>query len=103
MYKRQDFADTYNAWGAWIVLIAGGLTPIPFKVVTIASGATGLDIGLFVLSSIVARGTRFYIVAALIYRFGPPVRAFIEKRLVMVFTLGVLAVLAGFALIRLAT
>ena len=55
------------------------------------------------LSSIVARGTRFYIVAALIYRFGPPVRAFIEKRLVMVFTLGVLAVMAGFALIRLAT
>jgi membrane protein YqaA with SNARE-associated domain len=101
--KFADFADTYNAWGAWIVLIAGGLTPIPFKVVTIASGATGLDIGLFVLSSIVARGTRFYIVAALIYRFGPPVRAFIEKRLVMVFTLGVLAVLAGFALIRLAT
>lgn len=96
-----DFAVTYNEWGAWIVLVAGGLTPFPFKVVTIASGATGLNLAIFVLSSIVARAVRFYTVAGLLYWFGPPVRDFIERRLTLVFTLGCLAVVGGFAAIRL--
>lgn len=99
--KFAEFASTYNAWGAWIVLVAG-LTPFPFKVVTVASGATGLDPVVFILSSIVARGIRFYAVAALLYRFGLPVRAFIEKRLGLVFTLGILALLGGFLALRLA-
>ncbi len=98
--KFADFAQTYNEWGAWIVLMAG-LTPFPFKVVTVASGATGLDPFVFILSSIVARGIRFYAVAALLYRFGPPVRSFVEKRLAMVFTLGIIALLGGFAALRL--
>lgn len=95
-----DFAVTYNEWGAWIVLVAG-LTPFPFKVVTIASGATGLDITVFILFSIVARGVRFYTVAGLLYWFGPTVRDFIERRLMLVFTLGLVAVVGGFLAIRL--
>ncbi|WP_279480090.1 DedA family protein [Aureimonas sp. SK2] len=98
--KFAEFARTYNEWGAWIVLMAG-LTPFPFKVVTVASGATGLDLVVFILSSIVARGIRFYAVAALLHRFGPPVRAFIEKRLGVVFTLGVVALVGGFLVLRL--
>ncbi|WP_062228941.1 YqaA family protein [Aureimonas frigidaquae] len=96
----EAFAEAYNEWGAWIVLIAGGLTPLPFKVVTLASGATGMNIWVFLAAAIVARSSRFYTVAALLYWFGPPVRDFIEKRLTLVFTLGVVAVLGGFLAIR---
>lgn len=93
------FFTRYNEWGAWAVLIAG-VTPFPYKVVTILSGATGLSLPVFVVSSIVARGLRFFVVAALLQRFGPPVRAFIEKRLGLAFT-GFLVLLAGsFAALR---
>lgn len=95
-----QFAITYNEWGAWIVLVAG-LTPFPFKVVTIASGATSLNITIFILSSLAARGTRFYVVAALLFWFGPPVRAFIEKRLAIILSIGLAAIISGFVAIRL--
>ncbi|WP_103175036.1 YqaA family protein [Paracoccus sp. SY] len=94
------FAETYNDWGVWIVLIAGGLTPLPFKVVTLASGATGLNIIAFVLSSVAARAMRFYTVAGLIYWFGPTVRHFIETRLVLVFTLGLVVLIGGVIAVR---
>ncbi len=96
-----DFAVTYNQWGAWIVLIAGGLTPFPFKVVTIASGATSLDPAVFVLSCIVARGSRYYMVAGLLYRFGPAVRDFLDRRLKLALALAAAATVGGFAAIRL--
>lgn len=97
--KFDEFAVNYNEWGIWIVLIAG-LTPFPFKVVTIASGATGLNLPLFILWSIVARGIRFFAVAGLIYVFGPPVRAFVEKRLGLVFTVSLAVLIGGFLALR---
>lgn len=97
--KFEEFAERYNAWGAWIVLIAG-LTPFPFKIITIASGATQLNIATFLIFSVIARGGRFYSVAGLLYLVGPPVRDFIEKRLGLVFTLGVAALLGGFVAVR---
>jgi membrane protein YqaA with SNARE-associated domain len=97
--KFQSFAGKYNEWGAWAVLIAG-LTPFPFKVITIASGATKLSLPVFILASIVARGIRFYAVAGLVYYFGPPVRQFIEKRLGLVFTLGLALLIGGFVLVK---
>ncbi|ALN75731.1 YqaA family protein [Aureimonas sp. AU20] len=97
----SDFAVTYNEWGAWIVLIAGGLTPFPFKVVTIASGATALNPVVFLLSAIAARAVRFYVVAGLLYWFGPPIRDFIEKRLAVVFSLALAALIGGFVAVRL--
>lgn len=94
-----SFAERYNEWGAWIVFIAG-VTPFPYKVITIASGATHLNIAIFILASIAARGLRFFIVAALLYWFGPPIRDFIERRLGLVFTVFVVALVGGFAAIR---
>jgi membrane protein YqaA with SNARE-associated domain len=97
--KFQAFAGQYNEWGFWVVL-AGGVTILPFKLITIGSGATGMSLLVFVLSSIVARGIRFYAVAALVYYYGPPVREFIEKRLALVATLSTAALIGGFALIK---
>ncbi|MFN0264842.1 YqaA family protein [Tepidamorphus sp. 3E244] len=97
--KFEDFAARYNTWGPWIVLIAG-LTPFPYKVITIASGATGLSLPVFMLMSIVARGLRFFIVAWLLYRFGAPIRSFIEARLGLLFTLFVVLLIGGFVVVR---
>ena len=74
------FASDYNEYGAWAVLV-GGFTPFPFKAITILSGTTELSLPVFVLSCIVARGARFFLVAALLWRFGESARAFVEKRL----------------------
>lgn len=95
----EDFATRYNEWGAWAVLIAG-VTPFPFKVITILSGSTGLNLGIFVVASIIARGLRFFIVAALLWKFGTPIREFIEKRLGLMFTLFVVILLGGFYLVK---
>ena len=81
--KFNSFQGLYHEWGILIVLIAG-FTPIPFKVVTIASGAFALNPLLFFFVSIPARGARFYLVAALLWKFGEPIREFIEKRLGLV-------------------
>ena len=97
--KFGQFAETYNDWGAWAVLIAG-VTPFPFKVITIASGATKLSLLIFIIASLVARAIRFFAVAGLLYVFGPPIRAFIEKRLGLVFTLALGFLLGGFILAR---
>ena len=78
--KLSIFERYRDEWGAWIV-VAGGFTPLPYKLITIASGAGKLDIGVFILASLLARGLRFYIVAALLWQFGPPARAFIERHL----------------------
>lgn len=91
----REFTTRYNEWGAWAVLI-GGLTPFPYKIITILSGATGLDFGIFMVASILARGARFFIVAALLWKFGPPIRDFIEKRLALVFTAFMVALIGGF-------
>lgn len=97
--KFDEFAERYNEWGVWVVLMAG-LTPFPFKVITIASGATGLGLPVFILASIVARGIRFFAVAGLIYVFGPPVRTFIEKRLGLVFAVSLAILVGGFVVAR---
>lgn len=95
----DSFAVTYNDWGAWAVLIAG-VTPFPFKVITIASGVTGLSLPVFVVAAILARALRFFIVAALLWRFGAPIQDFIERRLGLVFTVFVVLLVGGFALLK---
>lgn len=86
----ETFRQLYAEWGSWIILIKG-LTPIPYKVVTIMSGFSGYDFAMFVALSVLTRFLRFGIVAGLIYYFGPPIRTFIEKRLELTM-LGVLAI-----------
>ena len=97
--KFTQFAGKYNDYGAWIVLMAG-VTPFPYKVITIASGATQLSFPVFMIASLVARGLRFYIVTALLYWFGPPIRDFIERRLGLVTTAFFVSLFGGFLLIK---
>jgi membrane protein YqaA with SNARE-associated domain len=98
--RFDQFAETYNQWGAWAVLIAG-VTPFPYKVITIMSGTTGLNFGVFMLASVIARGLRFFLIAALLWKFGAPIKTFIEERLGLVFSLGVAALVGGFLLVGL--
>ncbi|WIV52027.1 YqaA family protein [Marivivens sp. LCG002] len=95
----EEFRTRYNEWGAWAVLIAG-VTPFPFKVITIASGVTALNLPVFIVASIVARALRFFLVAALLYRFGAPIRDFIERRLGLVFIAFCVILLGGFYLVK---
>jgi len=97
--KLEQFRALYQEWGAWIILIKG-LTPIPYKLVTIASGLAGYNFLLFVLLSIVTRGLRFLILAALIHRYGLPMRDFIEKRLGLVTSVFALFLVGGFAIVK---
>ena len=93
--KIDAFRASYAQWGAWII-IGKGLTPIPYKLVTIASGFAGYNVGLFILCSIIARGGRFFIVAILLNRYGDTIRAEIEKRLGLYVALGAAILIAGF-------
>jgi membrane protein YqaA with SNARE-associated domain len=93
------FNTRFNDLGFWPVLIAG-ITPFPYKVITIMSGWTGLPIGTFIVTSIIARGLRFFIVAGLLWKFGAPIRDFIEKRLGLLFTVFVVILVASFYGVR---
>ena len=95
----ESFADRYNEWGAWIVFIAG-TTPFPYKVITIASGVTALDLGVFIVASVLARGARFFLVAGLLYWLGPPIRDFIERYLGLLATLFVVLLVGGFVVAK---
>ena len=76
------------------------MTPFPYKVITILSGATGLSLTVFAVASVVARGLRFFVLAGLLWRFGPPIRDFIERRLGLLFTLFCLLLVGGFVVVR---
>ncbi|MDI2090956.1 YqaA family protein [Commensalibacter oyaizuii] len=84
----------FNEYGVWIILIKG-LTPIPFKFVTIASGAAHFSLIPFMTASLITRGVRFFIEAALLYKFGPPIQDFIEKRMIWVATAFCLLIIGG--------
>ena len=79
----EAFREAYARWGTWIILLKG-ITPIPYKVVTITSGFAGYDLFWFTVLSIITRGARFFVLAALLYVWGEPARNFIEKRLGLV-------------------
>ncbi len=93
--KVEAFRESYAQWGAWII-IGKGLTPIPYKLVTITSGFAGYDLWLFILCSIIARGGRFFIVAVLLNRYGDVIRHEIEKRLGVWVAIGAAVIVLGF-------
>ena len=97
--RFSEFKEWYDEWGAWIVA-AGGFTPIPYKVITIASGAVSLDPVTFTAASAASRGARFFLEAALLWRFGPPIRYFIEANLPLLASLSFVALIGGFAAVR---
>jgi membrane protein YqaA with SNARE-associated domain len=92
--KIEAFREAYREWGTWIILLKG-MTPIPYKIVTIASGFTGYPVIPFIFLSFVARGMRFYLVAFLLHRYGPRAREIIEKRLGFWVTVSGLTLLLG--------
>ncbi|GAB1381103.1 YqaA family protein [Pararhodobacter aggregans] len=94
-----EFNERFNDLSFWPVLIAG-LTPFPYKVITIMSGWTGLSLTTFVVTSIVARAGRFFLVATLLHYFGAPIRDFIERRLGLMTVLFVVLLLGGFFAVR---
>ena len=73
-----------------------GVTPFPYKIITILSGATGLNLSMFIISSILARGLRFFIIAALLRRFGAPIEIFIHRHLGLLFTVFIVLLIGGF-------
>ena len=95
----EKFRDEFARWGIWVILIKG-LTPIPYKLVTIASGAAHFDLFTFVWASIVTRGARFFIVAALLWKYGEPIQDFIEKRFTLVSWAFLIALVGGFVAVK---
>ncbi|MBP5858788.1 DedA family protein [Marivibrio halodurans] len=104
-YAAQDavaaVAEQYHEYGWWIVF-GGGLTPVPYKIITIVSGALALDPLAFTGASIVGRGLRFFAVAALLWKFGPPIRRVIEERFGLMTALFFILLVGGFAVLKLA-
>lgn len=97
--KFEKFRQYYNDYGAWIVLGAG-ITPFPYKVITIASGVVGMNIWIFGLASVVARGLRFFIIAGLLRFFGEPIKKTIEKHFGLLSIIFFILLIGGFLLIK---
>ena len=95
--KVEQFRAFYAEWGAWVILIKG-VSPIPYKLVTIVSGFAGYSFPMFVLLSAITRGARFMLWAALLYSFGEPIREFIEKRLELMLFIAFATIVFGFVL-----
>ena len=85
----------FDIWGFWLI-IGKGVTPIPYKIVTILCGVLHYDLAKFALASIIARGLRFYLEGVFLYFFGEPARAFVEKRLAMTMTAVAVLLIGGF-------
>ena len=102
-YGKEHALDTFiqfvHTYGVPAVIIKGA-TPIPFKVVTIAAGVAHMDLLAFIGASIIARAMRFYLVAALLYFFGQPIREFIERRLTLVTAVFVVVLVSGFVAVK---
>jgi membrane protein YqaA with SNARE-associated domain len=95
----EAFRQAYAAWGSWIILIKG-LTPIPYKIVTIASGFAGYDLLAFTVLSLITRGARFFLTAELLRIYGQPIRGFIEERLTLVASSFLAVVVGGFVIAK---
>ena len=96
--RFEAFQALYAEWGLWVILIKG-LTPIPYKIVTIASGAAKFNFGVFMVASAITRGARFFLVAFLLHRYGPHAREIIEKRLGFWVLISLVVIVVGFVLV----
>lgn len=99
MGRYDALKAAFAEWGVWIIILKG-LTPIPYKLVTIASGVAQFPLLPFALASLVSRSLRFFLLALLLWRFGEPVREFIERRLMLVTSFFALALVGGFVALR---
>ncbi len=95
----DSFAENFNAQG-WVIVLLAGFTPLPFKVISIAAGATGLPLLVLIPAAIIARGARFFLVAGLLRYFGPPMKAWIDKNFAVATTVGGILFVGGFVAIK---
>ncbi|MBC7905122.1 MAG: DedA family protein [Rhodospirillaceae bacterium] len=98
--KFAAFKPLVDQYGVWVIIVKGA-TPIPYKLITIAAGAFHFDLAHFTFASVIARGMRFFLVAALLWKFGAPIRVFVETRLKLVTTAAVVLLVSGFAVLKL--
>ncbi|EME70644.1 hypothetical protein H261_07051 [Paramagnetospirillum caucaseum] len=98
--KFQALKPIIDEWGVWFIIVKGA-TPIPYKLVTITAGAFDFDLAKFTFASVVARGMRFILVAALLWKFGPPIRDFVERRLTLVTSVFIVVLVGGFLVVKL--
>lgn len=96
----EDFTAAYQKYGAALILVKG-LTPIPFKLVTIASGLSHYPLGIFILLCTITRGARFFLVAFLLKKYGEPVQKVLEERLNLIGWIVLAALIGGFAVVAL--
>lgn len=102
-YHYGEAFENLQVWfaqGGLLLVFIAGFTPIPYKVFTIAAGVVGLNLPIFILGSILSRGSRFFLVAALLFFYGPPIRAFIEKRLALMTVIFAVLLIGGFVALR---
>jgi membrane protein YqaA with SNARE-associated domain len=99
MGRYEALKQAFDQWGAWIIILKG-MTPIPYKLVTIASGVAKFDLLTFAVASLISRSLRFFLLAALLWAFGDRVRDFIEKRLMLVTTVFAASLVGGFLVLR---
>lgn len=97
--KFHEFENYYHQYGAWIVFGAG-ITPFPYKIITIASGVVRLDLAVFTVASVLARGLRFFLIAWLLKKYGAPMKIFIEKHLGILSIVFLLLLIGGFAALK---
>ncbi len=97
--KFNSFKDLYNQYGAWIVFGAG-ITPFPYKIITIASGVVHMNLLVFTIASVIARGMRFFLVAWLLKKYGETMRVFIEKNLGWLSVVFLILLIGGFAAVK---
>ena len=98
-HEFDVFKSKFNDWGAWIVFVAG-CAPIPYKVITIASGVTKMNLLTFTIASIAGRAFRFYLVAGLLWKYGKPIQTFIEKYLGRLTILFFVLLIGGFIALK---
>jgi membrane protein YqaA with SNARE-associated domain len=99
MDRYEALKASFDQWGA-LIIVAKGMTPIPYKLLTITAGALQFDLAKFALASVVSRSIRFFLVAALLWWFGEPIREFIEKRLALVTSVFLILLVGGFVVLR---
>jgi len=97
--KFATFQQVFNAWGWWIVIMAG-FTPFPYKVITITSGLMGLNLPMFALASFLSRGMRFFLVAGLLWKYGAPIKEFIDRNLGWITAIAFFIFLGGFYAVK---
>ena len=94
-----DIQQLYIQYDFWIIFTAG-FTPLPYKIITISSGAFNINIVMFIVASVISRGARFFLVAALIWKFGPQIKSFIDKYFNLLATAFTVLLVAGFLIIK---